>query len=61
MGMSATEFYNAFLNCMHFYLYLKSVKNLSDLYARYPHIQGMTPILSKLVDDECNNEVKCAW
>lgn len=61
LEMSSTEFYNAFLHCMHFYLYIKSVKNLSKLYQRYPHIQGISPVIEKLVQDECNNEIQCAW
>jgi hypothetical protein len=61
MGMTSTEFFNAFLHCMHFYLYLKSVRNLSQLYERYPHTQHSRPIIDMIVRDECNNEIKCAW
>lgn len=61
LRMNTTDFYNAFLQCMHFYLYLKSVENLSKIYQRYAHIQGISPVIAKLVQDECDNEIKCAW
>lgn len=61
MGTTIEEFYNAFLFCMHFYLYLKSIHNLSKLYRRYPQVQEITHLIHTLAKEDCENELMCAW
>jgi len=61
LEMESREFYGHFLNCMHFYLYLKSIQNLSKLYQKYPQVQPFPPRIDQIVQDECRNELACGW
>jgi|GEM_PF-3147437 len=56
-----TRYYYLFLQCMHFYLYLNTARKLSKLYQKYPKVQPLVPMIDKVVEDECHNELECAW
>lgn len=61
LGMEPMEFYGAFLNCMHFYLYLRSIRGISRLYQRNSKIPPILPVIYNVVEQECTNELECAW